>query len=150
MVSRFYKSNLLSIYFLLWMVVATIHFFILYLVYHFGFFTAFIDSIIFNAWFCLLGIGLWFYIEYYGIQDRTRTDTMIQHITMSAAVVALWIGLGNVIIRQINSDDHVYLVFLKQTLIIRVFLGYMYYGLLVSFCYLLMSFRQLREKRKEK
>ncbi|MCX6271915.1 MAG: histidine kinase [Bacteroidetes bacterium] len=148
MISRIFKNELISVYFLVWTAVAVVHFFLLYQLYHLQLLPSLLDSLLFNIIFSLFGIGFWFMVEYSGTQNLTQTDSIIQHSTLCAISVTIWIGAGNFLLKSMLSDHLVYLSFLSNTLTFRIFLGIMYYGMMISVFYLVVSYRQLREKRE--
>jgi len=148
MLSRIFKNQLIFIYLLMWTTVAVVHFLLLSQAYNQGTWNAAIDSLIFNLIFCLMGIGLWFMAEYSGDQQYSLIENIIRHVTLGSLTIAIWLGSGNYLAKAILDDQPVYQNFLDSSLLMRIFTGIMYYGLMNAFFSLLISYRQLREKKE--
>jgi LytS/YehU family sensor histidine kinase len=58
----------------------------------------------------------------------------------------VWLGLGYFILRQVFRDNPEYLLFLKDSLSFRVISGFLYYSLMVTTYYLIINYRELKEK----
>ncbi len=134
------------IYISLWVTVAVIHFFILKAAYGMSGITAAIDSLVFNLLFALLGSGLWFMVRFSDLQRKSTQEIIIYHVTGCAITILVWFGLGQFILGSIFADNSIYQVFLRDSVLIRILSGIFIYIILVSIFYLVISFRELREK----
>lgn len=148
MISRIFKNQLIFIYLIMWTTVAVVHFLLLNQAYNQSAYNAAIDSLVFNVIFCLMGIGLWFMAEYSGDQHYSLMENIIRHVTLGSLTIAVWLGSGNFLVKALLDDQAVYQAFLDDSLLMRIFTGIMFYGLMNAFFSLLISYRQLREKKE--
>jgi two-component system LytT family sensor kinase len=148
MIDRIFKNQIIYFYVVLWAAVAVVHFFLLNQAYHIETYNAVTDSLVFNVIFCLMGMGIWFMVEYTHDHESTRLESIIKHVTLASLTIAVWLGSGRFLVNNILSDQPVYLKFLDNTMLMRVFTGIMYYGLMNSYFYLLITYRELREKKE--
>jgi len=140
------KNHLEIVYIILWVTLGVIHFSLLYYGYGLQTGVAFGDSIVFNLLFAMIGSGLWFMVRYSDLQTKTLGELAFYHLSGAAITIFAWIMTGYLILNGIFSDDLFYQAFLKNTLSLRIITGVMFYALLVTGYYLLINFRELREK----
>jgi len=140
------KNHLEIVYIILWVTLGVIHFSLLYYGYGLQTGVAFGDSIVFNLLFAMIGSGLWFMVRYSDLQTKTLGELAFYHLSGAAVTIFAWIMTGYLILNGIFSDDLFYQAFLKNTLSLRIITGVMFYALLVTGYYLLINFRELREK----
>ncbi len=146
MILRNLKNNLQIVYMLSWVALSVIHFAILYGIYELDARAALADSAVFNLLFALIGSGLWFMVRYSDLQSRSFGELTFYHLSGAAVTILVWLGISYLILGNILKNDVYYHVFLRNTLTIRIITGIMFYALLVSIYYLLISFRELKEK----
>jgi two-component system, LytTR family, sensor kinase len=144
--ARTIKNHLEIVYIILWVTLGVIHFSLLYYGYGLQTMAAFADSLVFNLLFALIGSGLWFMVRYSDLQTKTFGELAFYHLSGAAVTILAWMIAGYLILNSIFSDDLVYQSFLKNTLSLRIITGVMFYALLVTGYYLLINFRELREK----
>lgn len=144
--ARNIKNHLEIVYIILWVTLAVIHFSLLYYGYGLQSRVAFADSLIFNLLFAVIGSGLWFMVRYSDLQTKTMGELAFYHLSGAAVTIFVWTMAGYLILNAIFTDDLFYHAFLKSTLSIRIVAGVMYYALLVTAYYLIINFRELREK----
>jgi two-component system LytT family sensor kinase len=144
--ARTIKNHLEIVYIILWVTLGVIHFSLLYYGYGLQTMAAFADSLVFNLLFALIGSGLWFMVRYSDLQTKTFGELAFYHLSGAAVTILAWMIAGYLILNSIFSDDLVYQAFLKNTLSLRIITGVMFYALLVTGYYLLINFRELREK----
>lgn len=144
----FTKFRLQFLYALMWVVVAVVHFMQLNTTYGILFWTAIVDSLVVNATFAILGVGLWFSVKFSQLQRKNWVEILIQHLSTSAILIVIWLLITNVLLSFMLKSDEEYQEFLEHSLTMRVFAGILYYGLLVAIFYLVAGFRELQEKIK--
>jgi len=140
------KDHLELVYILMWVVLGAIHFFLLFSGYGVNARAAIADSIVFNALFALIGAGLWNMVRYSDLQTRKLGELAFYHLSGATVTIFAWLGIGYLILNNILEQDFYYHVFLKDTLSFRIVTGVMFYALLVTIYYLLINFRELKEK----
>jgi two-component system, LytTR family, sensor kinase len=144
--ARTIRNHLEIVYIIVWVTLGVIHFSLLYYGYGLRSVVAFGDSFVFNLLFGIIGSGLWFMVRYSDLQTKTLGELAFYHISGAAITVFAWIMLSYLILNSIFADDLIYHSFLKDTLSIRIVAGVMFYALLVTGYYLIINFRELREK----
>jgi len=140
------RNNLELVYILLWVTFMVIHFSLLYHGYGLKVGIAFTDSLVFNLLFALLGTGLWFMVRYANLQAKTMNEQAVYHLSGAAVTVGAWIFISYVILNKLFLDDPSYREFLFDSMFFRIITGIMFYALLVASYYLLLNYRELKEK----
>jgi two-component system LytT family sensor kinase len=148
MLSSGKKNQSVLLYILLWVLVASIHMLIIALSYDVPFYYAIIDSLVFNSLFALIGLVLWYLASYTNLKKTAVIEIIIQHLTATSLVVILWLSAGLFILNQIIHVGEDYAEFLANTRTTRAISGVLYYLVLMSIFYLIISFRELEEKVK--
>jgi len=146
--AKILKNHLEVVYIILWVALAVIHFSILYFGYGLSGLVSFGDSLVFNALFAVLGSGLWFMVRFSNLQTKKLSELAFYHLSGATVTILAWMLLSNFILRNIFSGNETYLIFLKVTTLMRVISGIMFYALLVTGYYLLINFRELKEKNQ--
>jgi sensor histidine kinase YesM len=146
MFKRLFKKHLELVYVILWVTIGVIHFFILKSVYGLSPFSAALDSWIFNMIFAIIGIGLWYMVRFSDLQTKQVRELIIYQVSGVALTLLVWLGLGYILLREVFKGDENYLIFLKDSLYFRVISGFLYYFLMVTSYYLIINFRELKEK----
>jgi sensor histidine kinase YesM len=142
------KSNSATLYLVPWVTLAVIHFLLLYALYEMDILSAALDSFVFNSIFALIGVGLWFMVRFSDLSSRKMNELVLYHLSGGAVTLLVWIGSGYFILKNILGNDPYYQAFLNNTLTFRIIFGVMVYALLVTIYYLLINFRELREKSR--
>jgi two-component system, LytTR family, sensor kinase len=140
------RNHLEIVYIILWVTLSVIHFSLLYYGYGLKVRMAFADSLVFNMLFALIGSGLWFMVRYSDLQTKKFGELAFYHLSGAAVTIFVWVLMSYLILNSIFSDDPFYHAFLRDTLSIRIVAGIMFYALLVTGYYLIINFRELREK----
>ena len=143
---RSLKDHLELVYMLMWMALMAIHFSLLYMGYGMSQKAALADSLVFNLLFALIGAGLWYMVRYSDLQSKKFGELAFYHLSGAAVTVFAWLGLGYIILNNVLLQDSAYHDFLKSTLSFRIVTGIMIYALLVTVYYLIINFRELKEK----
>lgn len=134
-----------AIYGLVWSVVALIH--LLALIYfttlNVGF--ALLDSLVFNSIFFFLGFVLWYPTKFIDFESTSTQNIFINHIIGALLTTGIWVGLGYIILTKIVTQVY-YIEFLKSSIIWRVLIGLLFYTIMISVNYLLIYYRNFREK----
>jgi sensor histidine kinase YesM len=142
------KNHLEIVYIILWVTLGVIHFSLLYYGYGLDATVAFADSLVFNLLFAIIGSGLWFMVRYSDLQTKTIGELAFYHLSGAALTIFSWMVAGYLILNNLFTGNLYYHIFLKDTLSFRILTGVMFYALLVTGYYLLINFRELREKNQ--
>jgi two-component system, LytTR family, sensor kinase len=144
--ARTIKNHLEIVYIILWVTLGVIHFSLLFYGYGLQKVVAFADSLVFNLLFALIGSGLWFMVRYSDLQTKKFGELAFYHLSGAAVTIFVWMMVSYLTLNSIFSDDLFYHAFLKDTLSIRIVSGVMFYALLVTGYYLIINYRELKEK----
>lgn len=140
------KNHLELVYVILWVALSVIHFSLLYFGYGLKMVNALTDSLVFNLIFAVIGTGLWFMVRFSDLRTKSFTELALYHVSGAAVTLLAWMLTGYIILKAIFPGDLSYQAFLRTTLSVRILSGIMLYALLVTFYYLLIYFRELKEK----
>ena len=144
--AKILRNNLGLVYILLWVTFMVIHFTLLYQGYGMAANVALAESLVFNLIFALLGGGLWFMVRYADLQAKTANEQIMYHLSGATVTIGVWIAVSYFILNKLFADNLVYRDFLSASLFFRVIAGIMFYALLVTIYYLLLNYKELREK----
>jgi len=142
------KNHLEIVYIILWVTLGVIHFSLLHYGYGLSMLVAFGDSIVFNLLFALIGSGLWFMVRYSNLQTRTIGELAFYHLSGAAVTIFVWMMAAYLILNGVYSDNQFYRDFLDETRSLRIITGVMFYALLVTGYYLIINYRELKEKNQ--
>jgi len=142
------RNHLEIVYIFLWVTLGVIHFSLLYFGYGLSIYVAAGDSIVFNLLFALIGSGLWFMVRYSNLQTKKVSELAFYHLSGASVTIFAWMMSSYLILNGIFSSNNIYLDFLKDTISLRIITGVMFYALLVTGYYLLINFRELKEKNQ--
>ena len=148
MLLRLLKNHLEILYVIVWVAIGVIHFFLLKNGFGFNTMVSAADSLVFNVSFGLIGVGLWYMVRFSDLQTRQVRELVIYHLSGLALTILVWVGLDYFILRQVFKSETQYLEFLQDSLTFRIVSGVFYYSLLVTIYYLVINFRELKEKRE--
>jgi len=136
----------ITIYTLVWFIVATIQTFVLiyFLDLQYGY--AILDAVIFNAVFYFLGLTLWYPTNFIDFENTSVTRLFVNHATGAVITALLWIGLSYFILIRIPPANEAYQTFLENTLIWRFLTGLLFYAIIVSINYIMIYYNNFKEK----
>lgn len=146
MLSRLFTRNLWLSYALIWIIVAAIQVLLLNRAYDISLELAVLDSLVFNVVFALIGFGLWNMIRFSGAHTRSKLGILTYHLAGIAFTVLFWLGSSYLILNAIAGGNTPYIVFLTNSLVVRILEGVFLYLLHVFIFYLLRSYTELKER----
>jgi two-component system LytT family sensor kinase len=142
----FLKLRYLSYYLSGWVIIASIHFLILYVSLNLGWAYALSDSLIFNGSFMLLGVSLWYSVRYIRIENNPLPLVMLKNIIGGGITALAAVGLGNFIFYHIIQPGNHTIEFLNKTFYWRLLIGCLYYEVVVAVIYLYIFYEKLTLK----
>lgn len=147
MLHPFFVSRKSLIYYaIVWATIMVAHLFALHLYYNLPFPIASADAIIFNLFFAILSLPLWYVTRSVEPLKDRRTNLLINHITSIVMIVMIWILLSKITLNLIFAGNPNYLLFLETSIPIRIFNGIFYYLLTVLIYYLIIYYKDLQER----
>jgi len=149
MLPLFKNRGLLLAYVGFWLFVSFSHFTLLFFAYEIPFTESVVDSLIFNFLFAAIGIGIWYPIYYSSSEGKNLVNTIIQHLAYAVLTIGIWISIGVYLINTVFSADQKVVEFTSLTIPWRVSTGILLYSLIVLFYYLVIYYRNYRDKQEK-
>lgn len=140
------NSFLIRFYFLI--SVSLIQFVILFWGYNKDFYDSLIDSFIFSFILFLIGFVIIFPIKYVALEKMKFSIFISNHLINAGIISGIWTSVSYFIISKFFQLSSEYILFLKDSLFWRFFLGIIFYFLVVSVYYLISFYDNLINKTK--
>jgi two-component system, LytTR family, sensor kinase len=141
----FDNRKLIFIYFAIWIMISTIHVFILQNIYMMRYESAIADSLVFNIMFSLFGIPLWYIVSFTKPGKYAIINQLINHVTSASILLIIWISAGNAIMRVLINDP-AYDVYLEGSITWHVVSGLFFYSILVLIYYIIIYYNDMKER----
>jgi len=122
------------------------HFNILYFPFDFPIKIAIADAGIYTVMIFLLGIGIWYIVQYLSISEQKYHLILADHLVTGGMLVLIWLFSGYYSLSWLFSEESRYINFLNDSLPWRFVYLIMVYALLVMIYYLINYYRQYHEK----
>jgi len=142
----FNKTRNIVYYLIIWGAIAVVHAIVLDHYYGFSLLISIADSVVFNALFSIIAIGLWYTVRYNSFDHKHTQDVIINHIGVISISLVIWYFSGFFLLHEIFNDNSDYISFLNQSIPWRLASGLFFYALTVMVYYLIISYRNLQEK----
>jgi len=134
-------------YIAIWIVVISLHIFLLNFSGQIQFTPAITDSVIANLLFAAIGLGLWFPIFFGKSDDEKLLSSIINNVVGGIIAVSFWLGLSYFLLASIMHANQDYLDFLRSSVPWRAGIGYLYYEVLILVYYLIIYYRNNEENQ---
>ncbi|MCX6286815.1 MAG: histidine kinase [Bacteroidetes bacterium] len=144
----FQNLRSISVYFGTWILLAGIHFSILFFQFRIPLNISLADSLIFNSILCLIGIALWYIIRYSMPGNHAGFSFIFNHFTSLVLLLVFWLGTGYATLSLLFRDNPVFMNFLGLSIPYRFVEGIFLYAFTGLAYYLIMMYRDLQEKAK--
>jgi two-component system, LytTR family, sensor kinase len=144
----FQNLRSISVYFGTWILLAGIHFSILFFQFRIPLNISLSDSIIYNSIFCSIGIAVWYVIRYSMPGNLAGFSFIFNHFTSLVLLLVFWLGSGYASLNLMFRDNAVYINFLGLSLPYRFVIGIFLYAFIGLGYYLIIMYRDLQEKAK--
>ena len=135
-------------YVLTWILIAGIHFFVVFFFTEFEVYIALNDCLTYNLIFCFFGLGLWYAVRFSNIEETPVLFILLYHLLAGVITVAVWLFSGKLILESLIYDNSLYHSFLVNSLPWRFISGLLYYSVIILIYYLIVYFTNFREKMK--
>jgi len=136
----------LVLYAIFWGLIALMHGFFLYKFYNASISLAIVDSILYNLFYGIIGLGLWYAVKFSQMETNYIGSLVLNHLTAVSITLVLLLLFGFYSINSIPMLNEGYREFFNDTLIWRVVTGIMEYILIVLVYYLIMYYNNFMEK----
>ena len=142
-----FKSTLhLTAYWLVWLLLAAGHFFIIRNFYAIPFATALTDSLVFNLMYGGLGLGFWYVVRFSHYGHLHFFRVFINHLVTGLVAVMIWLMFGYFLVKSMVHLDVSYQLFFRDVLPWRLLMGFSFYTILVLIYYLSIYYQNLQDK----
>jgi two-component system, LytTR family, sensor kinase len=141
----FSKANSVYAYLFVWVLIASVHGFILIYFYDIDSTTALIDSAVFNLLFCVLGLSLWYVVRFVNVETQGLLYIIFTHLAAAAILVLLWLSLGKILTTMFLTTDN-YQLFMEGSLPWRFLIGLLFYSVIILVYYLIKYYGNFQEK----
>ena len=142
------NAKTLIIYFVIWILVSSIHIMVLWKLVGLSPNLSIYDSVISNMLFFLFSIGVWYALQY-GIDNHTSLyDKLINHSLTGVSVITFWLLIVYLILNLITSIS--YHSFLIHSLPWRILTGVIYFSIIVMIYYLIVYYEDIQTQIKQK
>lgn len=150
MLNRFLHNRWKLIYLGLWVFITIINFFALKELSGVNDARiAWIDSLVFNFIYFVIGIGLWYMVRYSDLNKRSFGELAFSHLTAATFVLLGWLGSSYLFLSWLFEANEAYVQFLNDSLTVRLVAGLLIYLALVTTYYLIISYRELKEQKNK-
>ncbi len=140
------NTRSLIIYFIIWLVISVLDLLFIQSGYHFNLTDCIIGSLTFNILFAIIGIAIWYVVQYSYPDKIGLYNLLINHISTAVVIVIIWIASGLFIIK--NLTDGLLYEFTLNHIAWYAGLGIVYYSLFALIFYLMIYNHNLKERKK--
>ncbi len=142
-----FKNFLGRVIFLsVWIAISVIHAATFHFVYSVPAHLALVDSIIWNTFFAVLSIGLWFWVRMSDIETSKPLSIFINHLGAASLSIVVIVYLHRYILQNMLIEVDVYPQHFEQLESSRYVVGFFYYLLIALVYYLVFYIISFREK----
>ncbi|HEX3009147.1 MAG TPA: histidine kinase [Bacteroidales bacterium] len=131
---------------IIWGVLIVSHTFVLTLFYNQQLLYSLADGIIFNLFFAVLSLGIWYPVRFINLKNTSTTDIFLNHLGTAAISIGIWYITSYSTSAYLLGDNKEYLKFLDGSAPWRFAMGLFYYIITIFIFYLYISFRNIEEK----
>ena len=85
------------IYFIIWAFVTSAHTLLLYYYYKLPAYISFLDGVIYNLIYLLLGIGIWFIVSYNPFELKNLVNLIVAHFLSALFIIGVWLSVAGLI-----------------------------------------------------
>ena len=139
------RKNLI-VYLSVWLSIGIVHTFILVYFNHYTLSISLFESLVFNAFFAGIGIGIWYPVYYTDIEKNRIVNFLTNHLAAASLAVGLWLWLCYLILASTFPANIEYIEYLTASIPWRAGFGLLYYVLLASNYYLLIYYQNFKDK----
>lgn len=131
---------------IIWGVLIASHTLVLTIFYNQPFYFSFVDGIVFNLFFAILSLGIWYPVRFINLKQTSTSDIFLNHLGTAAISIVIWYVVSHSTLSYFFRNSSDYLVFLNGSAPWRFAMGLFYYIIIIFIYYLYISFRNMEEK----
>lgn len=138
--------KIFAVYLLIWVFISLIHNIVIVFLLDVKVEHAFVESLVFNTLYFLLGISLWYTVSYNTLENYTPIKIFINHAAAAIITSAIWVVAGYYIMSNIYNDNSEYKTFLYNSGIWRFMIGIFFYAIIVAVDYVIIYYNNFQQK----
>jgi sensor histidine kinase YesM len=139
------KKRYLITYLIVWATVALVHSLLLYFYYDLPAYVAILDGVLYNGIYLLLGIGIWFIVNYNPFELKNLLNLILAHFLSALFIMGVWMSvtglITGILIGEVKFSEPY-----SNLVPIRIILGIMFYILIAMIYYLMIYYQNFRER----
>lgn len=122
------------------------HTFVLTIFYNQPLHFAIVDALIFNIYFGILSLGIWYPVRFINLKNTSTTDIFLNHLGTAVISIGIWYLASYTTLSYLLGSSKEYLLYLNSSTPFRLSIGLFYYLITIFIYYLYISFRNIEEK----
>jgi two-component system, LytTR family, sensor kinase len=130
----------------IWTVIIVAHTIFLAVFYKLSLHYAIADSFIFNLYFAILTLGIWYPVRFINLKNSSTIDILLNHLGTAGVSITIWYVASYTTLSYFFSDAPEYNTFLNNSAPWRFAMGLFLYLINIFIYYLYISFRNMEEK----
>ena len=139
------NKRYLLVYFIVWAIVTLAHSLLLYYYYNLPAYISFLDGAVYNGIYLLLGVGIWFIVNYNPFELKNLVNLIVAHFLSALFIIGVWLSVAGLLTGIIFGDFKLSEPF-TELMPIRIILGIMYYLLTGLIYYLMIYYQNFKER----
>ncbi|MGF1635983.1 MAG: sensor histidine kinase [Cyclobacteriaceae bacterium] len=137
----------LGIYFGFWTLYALVYCIFLHQFFQASWSLAIVDAFIYNLWFSLLGLGLWYAVRFSKVEKHNPISLVMNHAGAAMLAILLWLSLGYYsMLSMFFIDTTLHPDFFESTMTWRVIAGLSQYVFIVLIYYVIMYYSNFQDR----
>jgi sensor histidine kinase YesM len=139
------NKRYLLLYFIIWAIIILVHSLLLYYYYDLMVYVAILDGVVYNGIYLLLGIGIWFIVNYNPFELKNLVNLIVAHFLSALFIIGIWMSIAGLLTGIIHGELKLSEAF-PELLPIRIILGIMYYILIAMIYYLMIYYQNFKDR----
>lgn len=107
---------------------------------------AILDGIVFNVFFGILSLGIWYPVRFINLKNTSNADIFLNHLGTAAISIGIWYLASYSVLSYLLGGSSEYQQYLNSSTPFRLSIGLFYYLITIFIYYLYISFRNIEEK----
>jgi len=130
---------------MIWILITCIHFIVLLLTSGSATGPLVADSLIFNAFYYLIALSVWFIVRYTKSGKQNVLNIFVNHLTTATIVTFIWLSGSYLLMQILYPKNEHYHSFLQASIPWRIIIGVFYYLIIILIYYIIIYYNDLQE-----
>jgi len=140
------NKKVLATYFIVWFFIFLVHLSVLKFFLNIQLLTSVLDSLFFNLIYQVMGISLWYTVNFNSLDNYNTVKIFFNHIAAAVITSGLWIAVGYYIMTHVIIGNNIYNEFLIKSLVWRFLIGILFYTVIIAVDYVIIYYSNFQEK----